>query len=145
MSDDERAYRTKEEIAQQAADDPITLYRKALVHEHGIDDTEVKAIEDEVEKIIVAAKETALAAEPPAPETAMDFVYSPDFDPTSEDFDTEDEADFTGDPRTMVDLINDCLDSEMERNPGIVVFGEDVADVSRAENIEDVKGKRKSV
>jgi 2-oxoisovalerate dehydrogenase E1 component len=40
-----------------------------------------------------------------------------------------------------VDLINACLVDDMQRNPRVVVFGEDVADASRAGVLEQVKGK----
>src|SRR5438128_4923064 len=84
---------------------------------------------------------SALSQPQPGPETVYFGVYSPDVDPTSEQFDTEDDPQFTGDPTTMVDLLNACMKDEMRRNPKMLIFGEDVADASRETSLPRVKGK----
>jgi 2-oxoisovalerate dehydrogenase E1 component len=66
-------------------------------------------------------------------------LYSDRIDPTSAEFAAD--PNFSGDPRTMVDSINLTLHEEMRRNPQMVVFGEDVADASREQNLTEVKGK----
>ncbi|NLG61762.1 MAG: alpha-ketoacid dehydrogenase subunit beta, partial [Candidatus Cloacimonetes bacterium] len=90
---------------------------------------------------VKAASDRALAQPQPAPETATRWLYSEEVDPTAEPFDTEDDPQYRGTETTMVDLINACLRDEMERDPRIVVFGQDVADASREEVLEECKGK----
>jgi len=141
LSDDEIHYRTPEERAQDAERDPITRYPAYLVEKGVATEAEIQAIQAEVEDEVAVATEIALASPQPATSTIYDYVYSPDVDPTSEQFDTEDDPQFTGDPTTMVDLLNLCMRDEMTRDPRILVFGEDVADVSREEYLGDVKGK----
>ena len=92
-----------------------------------------------MDKEILEAADRALAAEPARPEEATLYVYSSDVDPTAEEFSTEPQ--FEGDPKTMVELINTCLHDELARDPRAVVFGEDVADCSREQYLELVKGK----
>jgi len=90
---------------------------------------------------VQAATDAALPQPQPAPDSIYFGVYSPDVDPTSEQFDTEDDPQFTGEPTTMVDLLNACMKDEMRRDPMMLVFGEDVADVSREQYMGKVKGK----
>lgn len=141
LSDDERLYRPEEERAQEAERDPIRRFAALLLSEGIVSEDELQRIKDEVDAEINRATDVALASPQPAPETATLYVFSPDVDPTSKEFDTEEGVELTGNPGTMVDLINRCLHEEMVRDPRILVFGEDVADCSREQYLERVKGK----
>jgi len=142
MSDDERLYRTAAERAQQEARDPLTRTRRLLLEIGAATESELFALEKEVAAEVAAAADEALASPQPGPETALTHLYSETVDPTSAEFDTEDVPDYQGEKLlTMVDLLNSCLHTEMARDPRIVVFGEDVADASRAEVLSEVKGK----
>jgi 2-oxoisovalerate dehydrogenase E1 component len=70
----------------------------------------------------------------------MLYVYSPDVDPTSAEFEAVPQP-TEGGPETMVTAINRTLKDEMARNPRIVVFGEDVADATHEQNLKVVAGK----
>jgi 2-oxoisovalerate dehydrogenase E1 component len=141
LSDDEVHYKPTREREEEAKRDPVISFPKRLIAEGVASEAELEAIQAQVEEEIQVAADMALASPQPKPETALLWVYSPDVDPTSEQFDTEDDPHFTGEPTTMVDLLNGCMKDEMARDPRILVFGEDVADVSRDQYLKDVKGK----
>ncbi|HLM58070.1 MAG TPA: dehydrogenase E1 component subunit alpha/beta [Pyrinomonadaceae bacterium] len=141
LSDDEKLYRPDEERTTDAERDPIKRFGALLVEEGFVTQDELQGIKDEADREVSEAADRALESPQPAPTTATQFVFSTDVDPTSEEFDTEEGAELSGNPGTMVDLINRCLHTEMARDPTIVVFGEDVADVSREEHLDKVKGK----
>lgn len=141
LSDDEVQYRPPAEREADAARDPLRRFPAWLLEQRIATAAELDGIRSAVEEEVRVATEAALAARQPAPETVYHHVYSMEVDPTSEQFDTEDDPRFVGDPTTMVDLLNACLKDEMARDPRIVVFGEDVADCSREENLPQVKGK----
>jgi 2-oxoisovalerate dehydrogenase E1 component len=141
LSDDERLYRSEEERQADAKRDPIKRFESLLLDKGFVAKHELEELRDAVDKEIAEATDIALASPQPAPETATLYVYSPDVDPTSKAFDTEDQAELSGNVGTMVDLINRCLHDEMERDERIIVFGEDVADCSREESLDKVKGK----
>lgn len=141
LSDDEKLYRADEERASDAERDPVKRFGARLIDENVIDQDGLQKIKDEIDAAVNEAADAALASPQPAAETATDFVYSDKVDPTSKEFDTEENVELSGNPGTMVDLINRCLHTEMKRDPRILIFGEDVADCSREAALDKVKGK----
>ena len=141
MSDDERLYRPETERQRDAERDPIVVLRAQLIEREYATAEQLEALEAEVEAEVKQASDRALERPQPARDTAMDFLFSPDVDPTSDAFDTEAAPRFEGEDTTMVDLINAAIRDEMQRDPTVVVFGEDVADASREAALEQVKGK----
>jgi 2-oxoisovalerate dehydrogenase E1 component len=141
LSDDEVFYRPAAEREADAARDPLVTFPQWLVA-HGVATAEaLEALRAEVDAEILAATDAALAEPQPSAEDVLYGVYSPTVDPTAAAFDTEDRPQPEGQPTTMVDLLNACLRDEMARDPRMLVFGQDVADVSREAYLGQVKGK----
>ena len=141
LSDDEKLYRCEDERMSDAERDPIKRFAALLLDSGVIDEQGLKQIKNEADRELNEAADVAIASPQPAPDTAMKYIFSPDVDPTAKAFDTEDQLELSGNPGTMVDLLNRCLHTEMARDPRVVVFGEDVADCSRDQYLDVVKGK----
>ena len=139
LSDDEKLYKPPQEREAEARRDPITRFAEFLRHNGLATAAEIEAIHREVQREVDEAAIEALKAPWPARDTAGQFVFSPDVDPTSDAFQTAAEPE--GKPDTMVAAINRTLKDEMAHDPRIVVFGEDVADASRRDALAVVRGK----
>jgi 2-oxoisovalerate dehydrogenase E1 component len=150
-SDDAKLYRPESERQAEALRDPIHNFQMFLLREGILDAAGIERLEKEVDEEVRVAAERALRAPMPDPSPAaiLRHQYSQSFDPTRAELATEpagenaERGQDRGRERTMADLINACLYDEMRRDPRIVVFGEDVADCSREEYLEQkqVKGK----
>jgi 2-oxoisovalerate dehydrogenase E1 component len=139
LSDDEKLYKTAAERETEAHRDPIPKFALFLVREGILDERGLEALEAEVIREVAEAADRALAAESPAVDSVYINVYSPDVDPASSQFETQ--PHLSGHPKTMVEIVSATLLDEMARDERIVIFGEDVADCSRAENLSSLKGK----
>jgi len=139
LSDDERNYKTEKERAEEAKRDPLRKMRGFLLQEGLATEEELEAAKASVDREVNEAADQALQMPGPDRRTLYVHLYSPRVDPTSRDFETE--PVFSGKEGTMVDLLNACLRDEMACNPRMVIFGEDVADATREEALEQVKGK----
>jgi 2-oxoisovalerate dehydrogenase E1 component len=139
LSDDERLYRTAAERDAESVLDPVLRFPKLLIDEGVMDRRMLQNITHEIDEEIEQATQRAMHDDPPSAASVLKHLYSETVDPTSEEFSVA--PHFHGAPMTMVDLINAALREEMQRNPDILVFGEDVADCTREANLTEVKGK----
>lgn len=142
LSDDHSFYRTKDELEEEAKLDIIKTYPEFLIEGKIAKESEIEAIKKEVEAEVKDAMKRAIATEWPAKETYADHMYSMDVDPTSSDFDRE--GTFVGkDDIPMAGAINAVLKNELKKNPLMRMFGEDVADFSELEKLNnpDLAGK----
>src|SRR6266550_1121320 len=96
LSDDEKLYRAEAERVADAEHDPIKRFGALLVQEGIADQDELQELKDEIDREINEAADIALASPQPAPETVLDFIYSPSGDPTGPEFDTENPLELSG-------------------------------------------------
>jgi 2-oxoisovalerate dehydrogenase E1 component len=143
LSDDERLYRSAEELAADAARDPISRMQMWLLREGILDADGINKLERQVDEEVQRAADRAVMATLPTVASITKHVYSEDLSSQDARFATEPAATADATERTMADLINCCLKDEMRRDERVVVFGEDVADATRDKALREgkVKGK----
>jgi 2-oxoisovalerate dehydrogenase E1 component len=139
LSDDERAYKSQAEREAEALRDPLKTFPEMLVREGHLTQSDLDAITRQVDFEVAETAQRVLRETPPAAGSVYRFLYSDKVDPRSESLEAE--PVFRGEARTMIDSINQTLNEEMRRDDRVLVFGEDVADCSREQNLPEVKGK----
>ncbi len=122
ISDNQAKYRTKDEIEADQKRDPIKRYGDYLVEQDILSPEELKHIQEEIQKSVDADGEWAEAQRDPAIHSVEDHVL---VNPDPGAGVTENPA--SGEELFMVDAINRGLHEEMERNPDVLVYGQDVA------------------
>lgn len=142
MSDDESSYRPDAERERDARRDPLLKTRRLLIVEGVATKEELDLIEEEIRQEVTEVADEAITHAQPLPATALTHLYSEKVDPTGADFDSEDFPEVDDERElTVVDALNWCMRDEMERDPRMIVFGQDVADASRDSVLKEVKGK----
>ena len=121
-SDDQRKYRTEEELEADKKRDPILRFENSCMEANTIKMKEFDKIRNEVSAIVDEETIWAEKQDHPAPSTALDFNYSTEPPLAETPFNK------ISDKIVMVDAINHALSEEMEQNKKMVMFGEDIAD-----------------
>nr|MBA3653583.1 dehydrogenase [Actinomycetota bacterium] len=134
-ADTQSKYRGTEELADEAAHDPILLMENSLVRGKMLTRDDAAAIRDEARAMVANSAHEAMNARRPDPATVGDHVYVlPDVD----EIDYDENA--AGDVVAFGEAIRLTLHEQMELDERIRVFGEDVADAPE-DMIEEVEGK----
>jgi 2-oxoisovalerate dehydrogenase E1 component len=141
MSDDESKYKPEKLRAAETEQDCLRRFGRYLVREGLLSEAGLEKLHEEVLAATRAASERAQGSPQPPTHTAAAYVFSPDVDPSSERFVATPRPDPNAQPETLLQSLNYALRDEMKRNPRILVFGEDVADASHEEVLDDLKGK----
>jgi 2-oxoisovalerate dehydrogenase E1 component len=119
--DDQRRYRSQEEIDRLAENDCLERFKKRLLEEGVLSAKEVAEYEERVKEEVTTATKQGMESPDPEPENALTNVYSIEapkaIDPPS-GVETED--------MNMVAALRSCLTEEMERDERVMVLGEDV-------------------
>ncbi len=123
-SDDQKKYRTPEELEEDKKKDPIPRFEKFLIENKYYDEKGLQTFKDEIQNEVNEAAEYAEKSPEPEPSTSQLHVYS-SYEVIAKE--TFVEPEHKGNSIVLVDAVNHALAEELEHNPKMLIFGEDVA------------------
>ena len=121
-SDDQRKYRSEEDLAKDMARDPIELFKNSCINENFFSKKDAEKIAQKCSEKIADDISWADQQDHPNKETAIDHIYS------GEHIVKETKIVKKADSIVMVDAINHALHEEMNKNEKMVIYGQDIAD-----------------
>lgn len=122
ISDNHLKYRTKEDIASEQKRCPIAVLRDLLIKQRIATGKELDSLQALLKKLVDDACDAAERTPDPEISSALTHTFK---EPNPAPSINEEPA--TGDEVFIVDAINHALDEELEHNPQMVIYGEDVA------------------
>jgi 2-oxoisovalerate dehydrogenase E1 component len=125
ISDAQEKYRSKESLESDKANDPLIKMEKFLTENKILSESDIENIRKEIFDKVLADSEEVLKDPEPDPATVTRYMYCPDEEQTKIEYEKNENP---GAPVTMIDAINHALNEEMENNPDMIMYGEDIAD-----------------
>ena len=121
-SDDQRKYRTPEELEEDRKRDPLTILEDQCIQEKMFSPQDFEKIRDRISKQVDEESVWAESQDHPDVDTALDHIYSHEVPMSEPDLNP------MGNKVVIVDAVNHALKEEMTRNEKMVIFGQDIAD-----------------
>ena len=139
-ADTQSKYRPVDELADEAAHDPLVLLEQAILAGGVLDEAGVAEIREEARQVVAEAAREALAAPRPDPAKVTSHVWAIPAVPDERDEGRGPEWPDGGEPVALGEAIKRTLHLAMDADERIRVFGEDVADAREAV-LANVEGK----
>ena len=127
-SDDQRKYREQEELQELVVRDPIYQTERYLLRHKILTAAQTEQIRSEIKTQVDQAAEEADADPPPSGDDLMAHIYAPPGEDPALSAPLDPPRYVSDAEITVIDAINHGLREELERNPKIVMWGEDIAD-----------------
>jgi 2-oxoisovalerate dehydrogenase E1 component len=121
-SDDQRKYRSEDDLAEDRKRDPLIVLEAQCVKEKFITAKEFEKIRQDIQAQVDVDTQWADAQDHPDVDTALNHIYSDDTTVSEPDFNA------IADKIVIVDAINHALKEEMAHNEKMIIYGQDIAD-----------------
>ena len=123
-SDRHELYRDDYELNFVQEYDPLAKFRRLLLRYERFTKEEIVALENEAKEIVKAAHKVGMSAPHPSPESIHDFVIP---EPHASEKYPKGLHDFQGEPKKLIEGLNETLKAEFRHNPDTFIWGQDVA------------------
>ncbi len=123
-SDRHELYRDEYEKAYVEQADPLAKFRRMLLRYNRFTEDELAAIDAEVKQVVKDAHKAAMAAPDPKPESIYDYVLPEPY--TSEKY-PQGIHNYKGQPKKLIEGLNETLKAEFRHNPDTFIWGQDMA------------------
>jgi 2-oxoisovalerate dehydrogenase E1 component len=139
-SDRHDLYRDENELNYVNAYDPLAKYRRLLLRYNRFTEDELKQIEEQVKAEVKDAHKKGLAAPDPDPASVTKFVIPEPYVPQKYKDGLHNE---TGEPKKLIEGINETLKAEFRHNPDTYIWGQDIANKEKGGIFNVSKGMQK--
>ncbi|HVB57984.1 MAG TPA: thiamine pyrophosphate-dependent enzyme [Candidatus Acidoferrales bacterium] len=125
-SDDQKKYRSQEELNEMIERDPIHQTERYLQRHRILDEEQMQQMRDQTKAAVDRAADEADQEPAPRTEGILAHIYADNSDVA---FSLNAPAKYVSEePISLIEAINHGLREEMELNPKIIMWGEDIAD-----------------
>jgi len=136
-SDRHDLYRDDYELNYVSEYDPLAKYRRLLLRYERFTEEELVAIEEQAKEEVKKAHKAAMSAPDPDPASIYDFVIPEPY--VSEKY-PEGLHQHEGEPKKLIEGINETLKAEFRHNPDTYIWGQDVANKDKGGIFNVTKG-----